>query len=212
MPTDDETLLRLVSLHLSYEALKAAGVSKSEAQTFLARLGRAMGIKSADDLDERNGKTTAFNKVEVNPDCPLLHLYIDGASSGNPGDAGAGIVITDKDDDILVERGSYIGHMTNNAAEYTALIKGLKLAEEFHPARIVVRSDSELIVNQIKGEYRVKSADLAPLFQEACEELTRFFSWEVQYIPRKKNAAADKLARKAITKHRAQHRTGGGAR
>ncbi len=211
MPIDDEKLLRLIKLHLSYEALEAVGVSREEVGDFIDRAARSLGVKKTRSRDDESAEATQISKVEVNPDCPLLYLYVDGASKGNPGDAGVGVVITDDDGDVLVEKSAYIGRTTNNVAEYKALILGLQVAEGFHPGCLIVRSASALLVNQIMGEYRVKSPDLKPLFQAACEDLTNFASWQIEYVQRKKNMDADRLASAAIRKQQARMRRPGGS-
>jgi len=209
MANRDAEILKLIGLHVSYDALTAAGVSREEIEDILDRAARALGAKRTPSQQELSGKTTRIRKAEVNPKCPLLYLYVDGASHGNPGDAGVGVVIADGEGETLVEKSAYVGRLTNNAAEYRALILGLATAEGFHPARLIVRSDSELLVNQIKGEYRVKSADLRPLFQAACEALTNFASWQIEYVPRKLNDAADRLASEAIRKFQAKRKKSG---
>lgn len=127
-----------------------------------------------------------------------LNLYTDGASRGNPGEAGAGVSILDAQDNELVAAGEYLGQCTNNEAEYRALLLGLAKCREFGAGRIKAHLDSELIVKQIRGEYRVKHPNLRPLFQEAMERLSAFASFTVTHVRREKNRRADELANKAI--------------
>lgn len=127
-----------------------------------------------------------------------IRLFVDGGSRGNPGPAAAGVVLADPDGTVLVERGYFIGRATNNVAEYIALIRGLELASEFSPQRLEVFADSELVVRQITGQYRVKSPDLLPLFEQAQMILLRFDSWQIRHIPRAKNERADRLANLAM--------------
>lgn len=129
-------------------------------------------------------------------DTNTLTLFTDGASRGNPGESGAGWVIQ-KGDEILEEGYEYLGIMTNNQAEYRALLHGLKSVEKFSPKNIQIKMDSELIIKQLKGEYRVKHEDLKPLFLEAFSLLNKY-SWKAQHIPREKNKEADRLSNKAI--------------
>ena len=126
-------------------------------------------------------------------------VYIDGASRGNPGHAGIGIVIKKNTGDKEISRlYNYIGQTTNNVAEYTALVYGLQEALIKGLKNITVYSDSELIVRHIKGEYKVKSADLKPYYEQSCHLLRGFDDFEIRHLPREENREADKLANKAI--------------
>ncbi len=132
---------------------------------------------------------------------PLLILRTDGASRGNPGHAAAGIVIEDDADTVIDSAGEYLGMMTNNQAEYRALLLGLARAHTLHPARLIVRMDSELVVKQMQGEYKVKSPDLAPLFDEACALAHEFAAIAFEHVRRGLNARADALANRALDEH-----------
>ena len=127
-----------------------------------------------------------------------MKLFSDGACRGNPGMGGAGAVITDEADNILWEEKEYLGHCTNNIAEYKALILGLKgaLAQGF--SRLDVYLDSELLANQINGSYKVKNENLKILMQEVRGLLASFKSVQVRHVLRCHNAQADKLANLAI--------------
>ena len=127
-----------------------------------------------------------------------LQLFTDGASRGNPGHAGAGIAIFDEEGNELVGTGQYLGQCTNNEAEYRALLFGLAKCGEFGRGRLKVHLDSELIVKQIRGEYRVKHPNLKPLFQEVMQKLSEFSSFSVTHVRREKNSRADELANLAI--------------
>lgn len=127
-----------------------------------------------------------------------LILHVDGASRRNPGPSGIGIVIKDARGRILKEIAEYIGHFTNNVAEYTALIRALEEAKVMHAEEIEVRSDSDLLVSQLKGNYKVKSPDLSPLYLDAIRLLRSFSHWTAHKISRGQNAAADALANRAI--------------
>ena len=122
-------------------------------------------------------------------------LYFDGASIGNPGPAGYGYVI--RCGESVYKGYGYIGEATNNVAEYTGLIEGLKRCLELGCRELVIFSDSELVVRQLRGEYRVRSRRILPLYRAALELMSRFGSVEVQHVRRELNAEADKLARKA---------------
>lgn len=123
-------------------------------------------------------------------------LYTDGASSGNPGESGIGIVLTTGDRKI--ELSEYIGMATNNVAEYKALLKGLEKAKKIGLDKVDILLDSELLVKQIKGEYDVKSESLKPLYGKIISLLKTFNSFSIKHIPREKNADADRLAKKAV--------------
>ncbi|KPJ98395.1 MAG: hypothetical protein AMJ60_08435 [Desulfobacterales bacterium SG8_35] len=130
-----------------------------------------------------------------------MHLYTDGASRGNPGEAGAGIAILDAQGNELVGTGEYLGQCTNNEAEYRALLLGLAKCIEFGRGRIKIHLDSELIVKQIRGEYRVKHPNLIPLFQQTMQRLSGFASFSIIHVRREKNSRADELANQAIDNH-----------
>lgn len=128
-----------------------------------------------------------------------LILHTDGGARGNPGPAAAGICLTDADTGLPVhEAGFYLDHATNNVAEYTGMLRGLQHAVELGASRISVRSDSELMVRQINGQYRVKAAGLKPLYQDVMALLNRFESWDVQHVRREANRRADQLANAAM--------------
>jgi ribonuclease HI len=128
-------------------------------------------------------------------------LYSDGACRGNPGIGGAGAVITDAGDNVLWEGKEFIGHCTNNIAEYKALILGLKgaLAQGYHNLEVYL--DSELLANQINGSYKVKNETLYILMQEVQSLLSSFESVQVKHVLRRHNERADKLANLAIDDH-----------
>ena len=127
-----------------------------------------------------------------------LQLFSDGASRGNPGEAGAGIAILDHESYELVGTGQYLGQCTNNEAEYRALLLGLTKCAEFGNGSIKVNLDSELIVKQVRGEYKVKNPNLKPLFQEVMQKLSGFASFSIVHVRRENNSRADQLANQAI--------------
>jgi len=126
-----------------------------------------------------------------------MELYVDGASKGNPGPAGGGIVLKD-DGRTVEERSVFFGRKTNNQAEYLALIEGLRLALKYGVKRLKVYMDSELVVRQIRGIYKVKSRNLIPLWKKAKELSSKFEIISFHSIPRILNARADELANRAI--------------
>lgn len=125
-------------------------------------------------------------------------IYVDGGSRGNPGPAGIGVVILDANKKKIKEIWKYIGEATNNIAEYTALIHGLEEAANLRADEITVHMDSELVARQLSGEYKVKNADIKPLFEKALGILKNFRSFEIKRIDREKNKEADKLVNKAL--------------
>lgn len=126
----------------------------------------------------------------------LLYLFVDGAARGNPGPAGVGIFLKSKNK-ILMEEKEYIGERTNNEAEYIALILGLEKAAEFGK-QIKVTSDSELLVKQIKGEYKVKQVHLKSLKEKVTQAKNHYEYFEIIHSARENNKEADKLANEAI--------------
>lgn len=127
-----------------------------------------------------------------------LTLEFDGGSRGNPGPAGIGVVIRAADGTPLLTLGRFIGKATNNVAEYTALITVLEEAQKLGARRVQVRGDSELIIRQMTGVYRVKHPDLIPLHREARELFESFEHATIAHNLRHKNALADKLANLAM--------------
>lgn len=131
-----------------------------------------------------------------------LHLFTDGGSRGNPGEAAIGCVLEDPARGVtLKEHAERIGIETNNVAEYKALIKGLDIAASFHPNRLICHLDSELIVRQVNGEYRVKMETLQPLFDEIKRREMEFPDIIFKHIPRSDNHRADALVNKALDEH-----------
>ena len=128
----------------------------------------------------------------------VLHLYTDGASRGNPGQGGAGAVLTDAKGAVVATAKKYLGRCTNNVAEYQALILGLEEALKIHCRRLRIFLDSELLVNQINGSYRVKNENLKGLMQEVRKLLSFLDDYTVQHIGRSGNHLADGLANEAI--------------
>jgi ribonuclease HI len=147
----------------------------------------------------------------------LLNIHTDGASRGNPGAAAFAYVI-ERDGAELIEEAGCLGRMTNNQAEYTALVKALEHALELGAAnRLLVHSDSELLVKQMRGEYRVKNEDLRDLY-EAAQDLVRRFRGPVtfRHVRRGDNSRADALCNEALDglrepTPRASHFAGGNA-
>ena len=131
-----------------------------------------------------------------------LTLYVDGGSRGNPGPAAAGMVLTNEDGTTLLQAGYYLGVATNNVAEYEGLLRALRAALERGATSVKIVSDSQLLVRQLKGEYRVRSDDLRPLYEQAKALLSRLEHWEVRHVMREHNHRADGLVNQALDARR----------
>ncbi|MDH4203580.1 MAG: phosphoribosylglycinamide formyltransferase [Phycisphaerae bacterium] len=129
-----------------------------------------------------------------------VDLFTDGGSRGNPGPAGAGFVMKDPQGGTILSRGIFLGQTTNNVAEYTAVLKGLAAAKERQAESVRLFSDSQLLVRQLNGQYKVKSDNLKQLYTDSMELLASFKSWQAIHIPREQNAEADAMANRAMDK------------
>jgi ribonuclease HI len=124
--------------------------------------------------------------------------YCDGGSRGNPGPAGFGVYIQDSAGGVLAELSQYLGARTNNFAEYSALLAALEFAIAHGHRSLRVVSDSELMVKQMKGQYRVNSPELRPLYEEARRRISQLDHFQIQHVLREKNRHADRLANLAM--------------
>jgi len=127
-----------------------------------------------------------------------ITLQFDGGSRGNPGPSGVGVVLSAADGTPLVTLGRFIGRATNNVAEYRGLITALEEAKKLGARKIIIRGDSELIIKQMKGEYKVRHPQLKPLFDQARQLLREFEAHKIEHNLRHKNELADKLANLAM--------------
>jgi ribonuclease HI len=127
-----------------------------------------------------------------------LTVNVDGGARGNPGPAAIGVVIRDPDGLILDEHGERIGEATNNVAEYRALIRGIERAAELGASELDLVGDSELVVRQVEGRYKVKNAGIKPLHAEVKQALTAFDSWSIRHVRREMNAEADRLVNEVL--------------
>ena len=125
-------------------------------------------------------------------------IYTDGASRGNPGPASLGVVILDEKGNIVKEISETLGDQTNNFAEYTAVIRGLEEAISLGAKKLTVRSDSQLLVRQLCGQYKVKSSVIMPLFRKCKELIAKIEEFNCEHIPREENEEADRLANLAL--------------
>jgi ribonuclease HI len=127
-----------------------------------------------------------------------LVVNVDGGSRGNPGPAAIAAVAADPDGGVLAERSERIGRATNNVAEYRAVLLGIELARELGATELELLGDSQLIVRQIQGAYKVKQEHLRPLHREVLEALDGFKSWTITDVRRERNERADELLNEAL--------------
>lgn len=127
-----------------------------------------------------------------------LVVNVDGGARGNPGPAAIGVVVQSPEGELLEERGERIGRATNNVAEYRALLLGVERAAELGASELELVGDSELVVRQVKGEYKVKDAALRKLHAEVKRALRPFESWSIRHVRREQNAEADRLVNEAL--------------
>jgi ribonuclease HI len=180
-------------------AATAAAGSKGIKVRKVSEVERA-ARESAEDLD------AAMNESKVDRDRKKKERVVAAAVereaervvAAHPGPAGAGAVIVSAEGHIVAKVGKYLGETTNNVAEYTGLILGLKRAKAMGLRELDVLADSELVVKQLNGEYAVKADHLKPLYDEAKLLLKGFDQIEVRYIPREENEAADEMSNRAI--------------
>ena len=124
--------------------------------------------------------------------------YIDGGARGNPGPAAAGAQIVDPSGRVIFSGGLFLGHQTNNEAEYAGLLLALDLLHAAGVRQVRIRSDSELLVRQMQGRYRVKAANLKPLYDRAAAAMRRFDECRFEHVPRERNKDADGLVNQAL--------------
>jgi ribonuclease HI len=163
------------------------------------------GIKSRIEGTAADGKTQrgdtakkprrkASGREAAKPPGPTLIAFTDGASRGNPGEAACAVIFFDEKNEEVLRRSKRLGKTTNNVAEYEAVLMALELAEVLGARRLELRLDSELVVRQLNGEYKVKHASLKPLFTRARKRMEAFERVTVTFVPRAENDLADKLA------------------
>jgi len=122
----------------------------------------------------------------------------DGAARNNPGPAGIGAVVRTPDGEVLAEIAEGLGETTNNVAEYTAALEGLRLAADLGATEVDLRADSNLLIEQLSGRYRVKAAHLRPLYEAVLEQAQRFERITYRHVPREQNTHADRLANAGV--------------
>ncbi len=137
-----------------------------------------------------------------------ITAYCDGGSRGNPGPAGFGVYVEDPDGQKLAELSEFLGRTTNNVAEYSGLLAALDFALKNGRKRLRVVSDSELMVKQMQGRYKVNSADLRPLYEEAKRRVAKLAGFRIEHVLRGKNQRADRLANQAMDRGMGRPGTG----
>jgi probable phosphoglycerate mutase len=141
------------------------------------------------------------------PQTGWVTAHCDGGARGNPGPAGFGAVLQDDSGHILAELSEFLGHRTNNFAEYAGLLACLQWALDHHQPRLRVVSDSLLMVNQIQGKFKINSPDLKPLWTEARRRIAQLDGFQISHALRHKNKAADRLANEAMDRGSGQPKT-----
>jgi ribonuclease HI len=191
----DYELLALIHKSIDMETLKEQdkAITKKRVDKLFQDL---KGHVKKDDPDISKEEITGPSNIKKEAD--LIVVNVDGASRGNPGESGVGVAIFDKNLNLINEACDYLGVATNNVAEYKALLLGIKLSTKYNAKRILFKADSELMVKQIKGEYRVKNAQLKLLFAEAQSLLKKLPNWKIMHVPREENKEADLLANKGV--------------
>ena len=174
-----------------YASRKALADDMYRAADRLGRTGEESRPSSGAPMPERPSRKSPRKGLR-------LVAYSDGASRGNPGHAGCGVVLEDQSGEVLLEDRRYLGETTNNAAEYEGAILALTRALELGASEIELRVDSGLLANQIKGGYKVKSVTLAPLYHDLKRLSERFATFEIRQITSGENRQADRLANLAV--------------
>jgi ribonuclease HI len=131
-------------------------------------------------------------------DNKTVYINVDGASRGNPGPAAIGAILKDATGNTVGKISRRLGNTTNNQAEYQAIIVSLKMAVDAGARNVIVRSDSELVVNQVNGRYKIKHMALRPLYQELVRLIGSLESFSIRHVPREQNREADALANQAL--------------
>jgi ribonuclease HI len=151
--------------------------------------------KAIDELSEPNKGPSA---ADITPHPDEVKLFADGGSRGNPGPSASGFVILDKEDTVLVDKGVYLGVTTNNQAEYTALKLALEECLKMGVKDVDVYMDSLLVVNQIKGIFKVKNRDLWPIYDAIKQLIKKFEHTNFSHVPREFNKLADAAVNRAL--------------
>ena len=148
--------------------------------------------------EQASGELFGGEKASRGSASEWITAFCDGGSRGNPGPAGYGVYVEGPDGEKLAELSEYLGKTTNNVAEYSGLLAAIEFAVREGHLRLRVVSDSELMVKQVKGQYKVNSADLRPLYDEAKRRIARLDMFRIEHVLRGKNQRADRLANLAM--------------
>lgn len=193
MPSDAEILAALAETESFEQTLRRhPELTRDGILSCLVRAQRAAAKTPASAPRHSEQSAEASSKRE------RLRVYSDGAARGNPGPAGAGAVVVAGDGQVLAQLGRFLGETTNNVAEYQGLLLGLRHAAELGARAVDVYADSQLMIRQLGGQYRVRNEGLKPLFDEAMRLLRAFGQFTLHHIPREQNAAADEMSNRAI--------------
>jgi len=190
---DHAYVIRQLAQHLPDDALQQI-FPDTRPQTVRALL-LDKGLLPSEKKEGENSTEAKTQRKVIPGSCKV---FSDGASRGNPGLAGAGVVLYDDQGKELCAKTDFLGQCTNNVAEYRALILGLQTARERGCQSLELFLDSELVVRQMSGQYKVKNKTLKPLFSEAQQLLEEFGQYTISHIPRAQNKRADELANQAI--------------
>ncbi len=181
--------------------LKALGFAYVAVDLYGFRSGSLNeSVQSEGDKRETPDTKEDVEETQIDPTEAYV-IHCDGGSRGNPGPAAYGAIIEDTKGRRVATLSQFLGNKTNNAAEYQGLLASLRKAAELGIKKVNVRMDSELIVRQLNGRYRVKNANLKPLYAECMDVLRRFDTWTVDHVRREKNVEADRLVNEALDRH-----------
>ncbi|MDO8141968.1 MAG: ribonuclease HI family protein [Candidatus Brocadiales bacterium] len=191
-----QEFVTLISKYLDTERLirENPSVTKEMIDALLQEIFRTKQGKESPDTRLPHHETARHKQKDISE----LIIHTDGASRGNPGKAGIGVAIFDKDHRLIEEACKFIGESTNNVAEYQAMILAAQKAITYHARKVIFKADSELLVRQLNGAYRVKSQNILPLYRELTILLGKIPEWKVQHVRREENACADNLANQGI--------------
>ncbi len=182
------------------KSIKQLKISRDEARVllrgFIKDKGPVTPVKTPGAATKKAASARPLSRLNVRG--RAYELYVDGGSRGNPGPSGAGAVIKGPDGKVVKRLKKNLGRGTNNRAEYMALIMGVEAAIELGAKRVNIFADSELMVRQISGRYRVKSPILLPLYSSAGKLLSSLKGFTITHIPRALNSEADGLANEAM--------------
>lgn len=181
------------------QAAEAADLEFEQAHTILADLAERLAVQAKEweaVVEREMVRTDAARKKIDDPNAVLFAF--DGGSRGNPGPSVGAAVALDRDGKVLAEHYRFTPEATNNVAEYHGLLEAIRLAADLGVRRFIVQGDSELIVRQVNGEYKVKNRGLMPLCIEANKKLRQFDQVTVRYVPREQNVQADALVNRIL--------------